>query len=672
MIRTFSIVFLLLYGTGITGWSQHLPNVFGPERSDVIEARLNHQAALAFQRFPPPTSLKEWMSRKTELRDRIIEKSGVEFFPNLDLDYRETGETKIDGGVVKNIYFQTQPGIYATANLYVPDGAGPFPAVITMMGHSSNGKLYEMYRAIGHDLVRNGYVSLHIDPWGAGERSTRHGDFEYHGAHLGASLLNVGKTLLGMQVTDNIRGVDLLCSLPFVDANRIGATGASGGGNQTMWLTALDERIKAGMPVVSVGTFESYIMSSNCVCEMLPEGLTMMEESEVLGMVAPRALQVCNADKESNKAFFPSEMKRSIENARIIFGFYGAVDHLDYQIGETTHGYHPVYREYLIGWLDKHLKGVGDGSPRETIEFQMGDDDQYLVFDAGQRPGEVQNTVEYVNRKRVELSESEPGDLTAKKEQLGKVLKVPDSRIRTIHSFSAVDGWERIALETTEGYIIPILLRPPSSGSEYTIVGSTDGKDHLDPGEIKELLEGGNGICLVDFWGIGEAGSSTATRLTGSRLPKFHTLARSLIWLGTTLQGVWVNELNILVDWLREEQGAQTVNYVSDKDLALSGLFYAALHPGKIKYFELQDVPVSHAFSGKITEGFFTMSVHIPDFLKWGDVASLVALSEDTVRIINPRNLDGIVMEDNKVFEDRYQKWADKWGRSGNLKIERP
>src|SRR5690606_3572677 len=129
-----------------------------------------------------------------------------------------------------------------------------------------------------------------------------HGNFEYHGAHLGASLLNVGETLLGMQLTDNMRGVDLLSSLPFVDAARIGATGASGGGNQTMWLAAMDDRVKASMPVVSVGTFESYIMSSNCVCEMLPDGLMHMEESEVLGLVAPRAIRVCNAAKEANKA----------------------------------------------------------------------------------------------------------------------------------------------------------------------------------------------------------------------------------------------------------------------------------------------------------------------------------------------------------------------------------
>src|SRR5690606_8902254 len=75
---------------------------------------------------------------------------------------------------------------------------------------------------------------------------------EYHGGNLGASLFNIGETLMGMQLTDNVRALDFLCSLPMVDTQRIGVTGASGGGNQSMWLAALDERIKAVVPVVSV------------------------------------------------------------------------------------------------------------------------------------------------------------------------------------------------------------------------------------------------------------------------------------------------------------------------------------------------------------------------------------------------------------------------------------
>src|SRR5690606_23947104 len=550
MIRTFFIVFLLHYGTGMTGWAQQLPKVLGEQRSDVINARLSHQAALAFQKFPPATTRTDWELRKKELRKRIAELCGARTFPDLDPDYHETGQINIEGGVVKMIYFQTRPGVYATANLYVPEGEGPFPAVITMMGHSSNGKLYDMYRAVGHELVRNGYVSLHIDPWGAGERTTTHGNFEYHGAHLGASLLNVGETLLGMQLTDNMRGVDLLSSLPFVDAARIGATGASGGGNQTMWLAAMDERVKASMPVVSVGTFESYIMSSNCVCEMLPDGLTFMEESEVLGLVAPRAIRICNAEQEANKAFIPSEMKRSAENARPIFALYDARENLEYQVGNTTHGYHPVYRESLIGWMDLHLKGEGDGTPRLTIEYDIPGRESMMVFAPGNRPDEVANTVDYYAEKERQYATLEPGKEEDARNQLRDLLRIPENKsLDHAHRFGMDAGWYRYALETTDGFFIPALIKPPAtSNGEFVMVAHTEGKANVAHAKLQEWERAGKGICLVDFWGLGESGSAEAQKKTGSHLPTFHTLSRSLMWLGQTMQGVWVREMEVVAD----------------------------------------------------------------------------------------------------------------------------
>lgn len=667
-VKIITTLFWMLFLPLIT-WSQVLPRVFGAERADVIHARLSFEAAAAFQRYVPPASVEAWEVRRKELRRQIIEKSGVEFFPNLDLDMKETGMTRIEGGVVKNIYFQTQPGIYATANLYIPDGDGPFPAVITMMGHSSNGKLYEMYQAVGHDLVRHGYVSLHIDPWGAGERSTVHGQFEYHGAQLGASLLNVGKTLLGMQLTDNIRGVDLLSALPFVDPSRIGATGASGGGNQTMWLTALDERIRAGMPVVSVGTFESYIMSSNCVCEMLPDGLTFMEESEVLGLVAPRALRVCNAEQEANKAFIPSEMKRSVANARPVFALYGAEDKLDYFIGETTHGYHPVYRESLIGWLDMHLKGNGDGSGVGTIEFHLPDEKKIMVFEPENRPQIVENTMDFFVRKQGELQRRGMEGPETERQRLRNILKSPQSRmLSTIHQFESMDGWSRFALETSDGYFTPVLLRLPESGSnEFSIIANIDGKSKIDQAVLDAHIKKGAGICLVDFWGIGEACSSTATRLDGTRLPPFHTLARSLMWLGTTLQGVWVREMELLVQWLQEVHGAEQLNYLGNKDLALAGVIYAALNPGQLDTLELENMPLSYAFGPGITDNFYTMSVHIPGFLEWGDVPALLVLSDGMVRISSPRRMDGTLLEEKDEIEKKYQWLAGRWGTNGKL-----
>src|SRR3954451_19700145 len=221
-----------------------LPNVFSENHGDLIENNLRHEAILRFPLFQLPGTKSEWSTDRVQLKNEIIKKTGALTHQDLPLNLKETGSLKMKGYTVKNISFQTRPGIYATANLYIPEGAGKFPGVIVMMGHSTEGRLYDKYQAVGITLALNGYVGLCIDPWGSGERTTIHGVFEDHGDenNLGAALMDVGQPLMGMLITDNIRGVDLLSSLPYVDANKIGATGASGGGNQTMWLTAMDER----------------------------------------------------------------------------------------------------------------------------------------------------------------------------------------------------------------------------------------------------------------------------------------------------------------------------------------------------------------------------------------------------------------------------------------------
>jgi len=302
----------------------------------------------------------------------------------------------MDGYTIKNIFFQTRPGIYATANLYIPDGDGPFPGIIHMIGHFSQSRIgVDGPQEIGHTLALNDYVCLSIDPWGAGERTTVHGIFEYHGANLGASLLNIGESLPGLQISDNIRGVDLLQSLPYVDANKIGATGASGGGNQTMWLGAVDERIKVVIPVVSAGTFESYVMGHNCICETMPNGLNFTEEAGVLALIAPRVLAVYNALRDDNPAFLTSEMLRSYKNARPVFELYGAGRNISYTLFDLPHGYHPEMREAMLGCFDLYLKGIGDGSLKKEKPFNTLAPEKLMTFPAGKRDPRVLSTQDY-------------------------------------------------------------------------------------------------------------------------------------------------------------------------------------------------------------------------------------------------------------------------------------
>src|SRR6202035_5361007 len=143
---------------------------------------------------------------------------------------------------------------------------------------------------------------------------------------------------LGVQVYDNRRAVDYLRARPEVDGDRLGITGASGGGNQTMYAGALDERFRAVVPVCSIGTYQAYLHAACCVCELLPGALRFTEEGDVLGLVAPRALMVINATMDAFQ-FSVGEAKKSLARARAIFKLYDEEKKVEHAVFESPHAY---------------------------------------------------------------------------------------------------------------------------------------------------------------------------------------------------------------------------------------------------------------------------------------------------------------------------------------------
>ena len=641
--------------------SDSLPSVLANNPGDLVTSKLQSEAKIKFATHTLPSTLEEWEQTREKLREKVVEKAGIEIDHALPLDMKVTRTIQMDGYSIKNIAFQTLPGIYATANLFVPEGRGPFPAAIVMMGHSTNGRLSDTYQSLSHLLALNGYVSLSMDPWGAGERTTKHGVFEYHGSNLGASLMNIGKSLMGMQVTDNMRGVDLLASLSYVDSNKIGATGTSGGGNQTMWLAALDKRIKAAVPVTSVGTFESYVMAHNCICEVLVDGLTFTEEAGILAMVAPNALALYNGQKESNPAFFPSEMLRSYDNAKNIFKLYGVEDNLQNLILDLPHGYTPPMREAMLGWFNLHLKGMGDGSPVKDLPFDLVSEDDLMTFQRGSRPEEGIFSTEAYGKKvgndlRTSYLNKGSYDPEQKRNELRELLGMGELvKLNKTHQLANVNGWERKVLETLDGRLIPLLVKPPKNNiSEFTIVFDPRGKAGVPHHIIEELEQKGGGIVLADLSATGETSSHADNRQTLSR---FHSVARAKIWLGKTLLGEWVKELHLVSEFLSEEYHASKVHLDGSKEGGMAAVLFAALENGRVGSVTVRDAPISYLFDTAEGVHFYNMGIHLPGFLKWGDVSLAAALGNKTVTFINPKTMSGnnVVGEDLKRHQAEFE-----------------
>ncbi len=643
-----------------------LPSVWNEKFTDYINNQLELEAAKAYRVHQLVPDKKWWQKKRDELREKIWHSLGTGVDHGLDLDYRESSSIKMDGYTVKNITYQSRPGFHVTGNLYIPDGKGPFPAVINMHGHWSQGRLAERVQSRGHSLAKNGYVCLAVDAFGSGERATAHGVFEYHGANLGASLMNIGETLMGMQLADNMRGVDLLCSLKYVDRNRIGATGASGGGNQTMWLSAMDERIAAAVPVVSVGSFESYVNASNCICELLPDGLTFTEESGVLALIAPHALKICNCLGDSNPTFFPSEMLRTFAETRKIYQIYDHADgRLSYQIFNLPHGYWPKIREAMLGWFDLHLKDIGHGQPKNEAPFETLQEDELMFYKKCKRDRNVVSIAEFCTRQgnqlRKQYLQRDKFEPETEIKKLTTVLRlVKPLALSRIHEYGKEYGWGKYVLETECGRMIPLLVKPPVRNShDYFVLCHPEGKEKLAGSRLLEDVPPGKGIILFDLYGSGETGS------VDQQPALYHTLARSLLWLGRTVIGEWVKDINIVSDFARTGLGARKITVGGAKDAGVAALFAAALSKN-IAGVELFQSPVSYLFSGKsIPPDFFSMAIHLPGFLNWGDISLAAGLAKAHVRFLSPVKMDGscLSIAELKYFEKEFADIHRKCGK---------
>jgi dienelactone hydrolase len=144
-----------------------------------------------------------------------------------------------------------------TGNLYVPkSGKGHLPAIIAPCGHYPLAQMVPQYQFAYLNLVHNGFVVLAYDPIGQGERRqywnpyndiTEVGDAVFEHSMPGQLLLLLGESLSQYRISDGMRAIDYLLTRPEVDSERIGCAGHSGGGTLTLFLSALDERVRCSV-----------------------------------------------------------------------------------------------------------------------------------------------------------------------------------------------------------------------------------------------------------------------------------------------------------------------------------------------------------------------------------------------------------------------------------------
>jgi dienelactone hydrolase len=292
-------------------------------------------------------TLAEWELRASYLREHVLASAGLLPFPDkTPLRPHVFGELRRREYSVARVYFESLPGFYVTGNLYRPEGAGPFPAIVSPHGHWPYGRLENTDLMSGPgraiNLARQGFVVFMYDM--IGYNDSRQLTHEFGGQREKLW----GLSLSGLQLWNSIRSVDFLESLPGVDRDRIGATGESGGGTQTFLLAAVDPRIKVAAPVNMI----SLKMQGGCLCEN-PPGLRIDTNNvELAALIAPRPLLMVAATgdwtNETPQVEHPA-MRR-------IYALFNAEDRVHAVQFQAPHNYNTNSREAMYSWMARWLR----------------------------------------------------------------------------------------------------------------------------------------------------------------------------------------------------------------------------------------------------------------------------------------------------------------------------
>ena len=290
---------------------------------------------------------------------------------------------KLDGYRIEKLLFQSRPDVWVTANAYVPERRiGKAAAVLAVHGHWPGARRDPVVQARCLGLVKLGFFVLAVDAFGAGERHPTRARAPITARCWGDALAG-RPALLGMQVYDNIRAVDYLLTRPEVDGGQIGITGASGGGNQTMYAGARTSASRPWFRSAPSATIRP-TSAACCMCEVLPGALRFTEEGDVLGLVAPRALMVINATRTP-----PVQRRRGEEEPRpgkADLQLYDAAEKVLHPTFESPHDYNQPMREAMYGWMTRWLKGEGDGKPIPEPKHDIEKVDDLACYEEGKRP----------------------------------------------------------------------------------------------------------------------------------------------------------------------------------------------------------------------------------------------------------------------------------------------
>ena len=310
----------------------------------------------------------------TKLIRKLKHLTGYDTMLPADLEPRITAEVVLDGYVRQRVEIQTEPGITMPLYVLIPmQLEPPYAAVIAPHGHSSGGKLAvagcrelpEIAETIdehnydyGVQFARAGFITFCPDARGFGERqevASRDSILNQSCQWINNMAFPLGQTVTGMWTWDLHRLVNYVQTREDCIPDRIGCAGLSGGGLQTLWAAALDERIKCA--VISgylYGYKESLLdLHTNCSCNYVPHLYEYVDMGDIAALIAPRPLLVETGTQDDlNGVSGLDNVRAQMQIMRKAYDLLDSEDFLKHDIFEGEHRWNGVE---AIPWMQQHL-----------------------------------------------------------------------------------------------------------------------------------------------------------------------------------------------------------------------------------------------------------------------------------------------------------------------------
>ncbi|HKV80503.1 MAG TPA: acetylxylan esterase [Candidatus Sulfotelmatobacter sp.] len=454
------------------------------------------------------------------------------------LNSHVTGRIAMDGFYIEKLIFESLPGVYVTALLYVPDEGNSgehtkHPAVLVAAGHAENGKAH--YQPLCQRLVQRGYVVISWDPVGQGERSqfwdakagrNRYNRICAEHAVLGNLAYLAGTNLARWEIWDGLRAFDYLLTRPEVDPERINITGTSGGGFQAMHIAALEPRLK-------VAAISCYITSLPMrIHNRIFKDPDSDPEQDLYGMISngvdhagllllmyPRPVFVAAATLD----FFPIEgTHKTFQEVSGLYRRFGHADRIAMAEGYHGHQYSDENQKAAFEFLDhfnqlpeRHALASAKDLDEKTVQctrsgqVMLDFEDARSLMDLIRDYYTEHQTSTAQSIRQLYLGRNYPGIATWNIRQYSGVAPAEseiawESAGASLFEDASID---RYVLRHSGGLLMPLLHihRTGNQNRRWLLWFSKNGKAGVnDWPEIRKYLDAGFDIVTFDSRGLGE------------------------------------------------------------------------------------------------------------------------------------------------------------------------